>query len=70
MKHIYENIQGGQLIRPQVLFAIMSGVFGLAGWHFCKLSDTLSANLRMLTIASPLSYQCLVGTNCCQGFRQ
>lgn len=20
-----------------VLFAIMSGVFGLAGWHFCKL---------------------------------
>jgi hypothetical protein len=22
---------------PQVLLAIMSGVFGLAGWHFCKL---------------------------------
>lgn len=21
-----------------ILFAIMSGVFGLAGWHFCKLS--------------------------------
>ena len=21
----------------QVLLAIMSGVFGLAGWHFCKL---------------------------------
>jgi hypothetical protein len=24
-------------VRGQVLMAIMSGVFGLAGWHFCKL---------------------------------
>jgi hypothetical protein len=23
-----------------ILFAIMSGVFGLAGWHFCKLPQS------------------------------
>jgi hypothetical protein len=26
-----------------ILFAIMSGVFGLAGWHFCKLPQSFSS---------------------------
>lgn len=52
----------GANVAVQVLFAIMTGVFGLAGWHFCKPpSNPLRAIPTCLLYDSALSHKCLVG---------
>jgi hypothetical protein len=61
----------------QVLLAIMSGVFGLAGWHFCKppplripkLIVALRA-LHTLTLLSAFSHQRFFGAGRCQSQQQ
>jgi hypothetical protein len=61
----------------QVLLAIMSGVFGLAGWHFCKPPSLRIPRLRvalrtlpMLMLLSAFSHQRLFGAGRCQGQQQ
>jgi len=54
--------------------AIMSGVFGLAGWHFCTRTTGRAAHPPAHACTdihpSPFAHQRLFGASCCQGRTQ